>query len=169
MLPDNQDYEQLRVLQLELEHKQERLYADIMRQQKAIESLHQRISHIDRATLSQLEMSQRRITACVNEIKKIHGALRRLSDDVVVLQQHPSNLLPIAEFQQLPKQAKRHYLGGVAGLLSGFVVMIIARGGSIEVGSTKISAPAMDVAGLALALGGGGAAAYAAKSREGSE
>ena len=169
MLPDNQDYEQLRVLQLELEHKQERLYADIMRQQKAIEALHQKISHVDRATLSQIETSQRRITACVSEIKKIHGALRRLSNDVVVLQQHPSNLLPIAEFQQLPRQAKRNYLGGVAGLLSGFVVMIIARGGSIEVGSTKVSAPAMDVAGLALALGGGGAAAYAAKSREGSE
>ena len=169
MLPDNQDYERLRVLQLELEHKQERLYADIMRQQKAIESLHQKISHVDRATLSQLEISQRRITACVSEIKKIHGALRRLSNDVVVLQQHPSNLLPIAEFQQLPRQAKRKYLGGVMGVVGGFVVMIIARGGSIEVGSTKISAPAMDVAGLALALGGGGAAAYAAKSREGSE
>ena len=160
--PNDQDYDTLRLLQLEQDRKLDSLYDALGEQQSAINGLGQQISQIDRAALSQLDQSQRRIAACIAEIRRIRAALSQVTSAVEVLQRHPSNSLE--QFSRLPRKERHRYAGGLVSVVSGFAALMIARGGSIEIGDVKLSAPAIDLAALVSIVGGGSAAAYAVSS-----
>ena len=164
----NEDFEKLRGLQIGLQEEVGRQYNDLKALARQIASLKAAIASVGESAGGDLSELRAGLDKCAKQIRHLTRCVNELNRRLLLLEQHPSNG-PIAEWQRLSTKRKGGYLGGLGTFLGGVVLLIAARGGTVEAFGAKFSAPEMSAAGIIAAAGGVGVSGWAVAKKDSSE